>query len=176
MTDEFNLQTQQRLAKLERFRERGVTPYPPRIKRSHSVAEAIAAYENRENDDETITVQVAGRLVSIRIMGRSTFAHLEDSSGRLQVYLQESTLGEEAYDIFKKDFDLGDFIAVEGGLFTTRTGEITVKAQSYELAAKALNPLPEKWHGLKDTELRYRQRYLDLIANPEVRDIFEVGS
>jgi len=94
----------------------------------------------------------------------------------LQIYLRQNDIGDELYDIFKKDFDLGDFVAVQGHLFRTKTGEVTVRVDSYQLAAKTLHPLPEKWHGLKDTETRYRQRYLDLIANPEVRDIFRKRS
>jgi lysyl-tRNA synthetase class 2 len=174
MIDRHSNEVQQRLAKLARFKERGVLPYPPRVKRSHSVAEALATYQPETNPDpaEDTQFQLSGRLMSIRVMGKSTFAHLEDGTGRIQIYLQKNALGDEAYDIFRKDFDIGDFVAVAGTLFTTRTGEITLRVQSYELAAKALHPLPEKWHGLKDTETRYRQRYLDLIANPEVRDVF----
>jgi len=182
MTETLSNEFQQRLAKLERFKERNVLPYPARIKRDHTVAEALAAYqaaENSQTDDnkadddvDPVQVQVAGRLVAIRVMGKSTFAHLEDATGRLQIYLRQNDLGDEVYDIFKRDFDMGDFMAVSGTMFTTRTGEATVRVKSYDLAAKALLPLPEKWHGLKDTEIRYRQRYLDLIANPEVRDIF----
>jgi lysyl-tRNA synthetase class 2 len=106
------------------------------------------------------------------VMGKSTFAHIEDGSGRIQIYFKRDDLGEEAYETFKRDFDLGDFIGVEGHPFRTRTGEVTVRVQSYQLLSKALHPLPEKWHGLKDVEIRYRQRYLDLIANEEVRHIF----
>ncbi len=174
MIDRQSNEVQQRLAKLARFKERGVLPYPPRVKRSHSVAEALATYQPETNPDpaEDTLLQISGRLMSIRVMGKSTFAHLEDGTGRIQIYLQKNALGDEAYDNFRKDFDVGDFVAVAGTLFTTRTGEITLRVQSYELAAKALHPLPEKWHGLKDIETRYRQRYLDLIANPEVRDVF----
>jgi lysyl-tRNA synthetase class 2 len=105
-------------------------------------------------------------------MGKSTFAHLEDGTGRLQLYFRKNDLGDELYQQFLKAYDLGDFLAAQGHVFRTRTGEVTVHVTDYQLAAKALHPLPEKWHGLKDTETRYRQRYLDLIANPEVRDIF----
>lgn len=182
MSNELNQLVEQRLTKLERFKERGELPYPPRVKRTHSLAEAFSAFEDYEarlkNLAETAeappapTVNVVGRLIAIRVMGRSSFAHLEDSSGKLQLFLSEKDVGKAEYKIFKKDFDLGDFIAVEGYLFRTRTGEVTVHVTSYQLAAKTLHPLPEKWHGLQDTELRYRQRYLDLIANEAVRDIF----
>ena len=159
MLDGHSTETEQRIAKLDHFRERGVLPYPPRVTRNHTVAEALALYQEAQSattaeteDEATVDVQVAGRIMAVRIMGKSAFAHIEDSSGRLQIYLRQNDLGDEAYDIFKRDFDIGDFIAVSGSMFTTRTGEATVRVSSYELAAKTLHPLPEKWHGLKDTE------------------------
>ncbi len=186
---DFGEQIEQRLTKLNNFAERNEPAYPPRIKRSQTNAEAIKMFETAEaalsenstlpegNDKKPeLPVQVAGRLVGVRVMGKSTFAHVEDGTGRLQIYLKKNDLGPELYDIFKKDFDLGDFVAVQGNLFRTRTGEVTVHAESFQLASKALHPLPEKWHGLKDVETRYRQRYLDLIANPDVRDIFRKRS
>jgi lysyl-tRNA synthetase class 2 len=166
---DYSAETEQRLSKLAQFRERGIPVYPSKVKRAHTAAEALASFQDAGSEEE---FQVAGRLVSIRVMGKSSFAHIEDSSGRIQLYLQENALGDKAYNFFKEDFDVGDFIAVTGTLFQTRTGEITIRVQQYELAAKALHPLPEKWHGLKDTETRYRQRYLDLIANPDARDVF----
>jgi lysyl-tRNA synthetase class 2 len=166
-------QVQQRMLKLERLRERGIDPYPARARRSHTAAEAIAAFEEAEaNGADGPTVEVTGRLRAIRVMGKSTFAHIEDGSGRIQIYLKRDNLGEEAYEIFKRDVDLGDFLGVEGHLFRTRTGEVTVHVRSYQLLTKTLHPLPEKWHGLRDVETRYRRRYLDLIANEEVRSIF----
>jgi lysyl-tRNA synthetase class 2 len=175
----FGEQIEGRLKKVENFTRRNQLAYPPRIIRNHSAAEATKLFEEAEaalpagsQDKPQVTVEVAGRLVAIRIMGKSAFAHLEDGSGRLQIYLKKDDVGDEAYDIFKKDFDLGDFIAVQGYLFRTRTGEVTVHATAFQLAAKALHPLPEKWHGLKDVEIRYRQRYLDLVANPNVREVF----
>jgi lysyl-tRNA synthetase class 2 len=166
-------QVQQRLLKLQRLRERGIETYPARARRSHTMAEAIVAFEEVEaaGADSPI-VEVTGRLRAIRVMGKSTFAHIEDGSGRLQVYLKRDDLGEEAYQVFKRDLDVGDFIGVQGYLFRTRTGEVTVHAQSYEMLAKALHPLPEKWHGLKDVEIRYRRRDLDLVANEAARNIF----
>lgn len=166
-------QVQQRLLKLERIRERGIEPFPARARRDHTAAEALAAFENAEADGSAApTVQVTGRLRAIREMGKSIFAHIEDGSGRIQIYLKQDTLGEQTFELFKRDIDLGDFIGVEGYLFRTRTGEATIHVQSYQLLTKTLHPLPEKWHGLKDVETRYRRRYLDLIANPEVRHIF----
>jgi lysyl-tRNA synthetase class 2 len=159
----------QRHVKLERIKERGIAPYPPRVQRSHTTAEAILEFETSEPGSE---ISLVGRLRSIRVMGKSTFAHIEDGSGRIQIYLRRDTLGEEAYEFFKRDFDIGDFIGVTGQLFRTRTGEVTLQVGGFKLLAKSLRPLPEKWHGLKDVETRYRQRYLDLIANEGVREIF----
>jgi len=160
-----------RIAKLERLRERGIDPYPARASRTHTSAEAIAAYEAAA-EGQGVEVQVAGRVMSVRVMGKSTFAHIVDGSGRVQVYLRQDEIGEDAYEMFRRDVDLGDFVAARGRMFRTRTGEATVHVEAFELLAKALRALPEKWHGLRDVEVRYRQRYLDLIANPEVRDVF----
>ena len=177
MLENLSDQVQQRLQKLEQLRTRGIDPYPARSERSHTAAEAIAAFEATEaGDGESPVVQVTGRLRAIRDMGKSTFAHIEDGSGRIQVYLKQNEIGEEAYEVFKRDLDVGDFIGVEGSLFRTRTGEITIRAGKYQFLSKALHPLPEKWHGLKDVETRYRRRYLDLIANEEARNIFRVRS
>jgi len=164
----------QRLQKLERIRARGIDPYPPRVERTHTTAEAIAAFEAIETagEDTPVPVKVVGRIRSVRDMGKSVFAHIEDGSGKLQIYLRRDVVGEEALRFFKKDFDIGDFIGVSGDMFRTRTGEVTVKVQDFQMLAKALHPLPEKWHGLRDVEIRYRQRYVDLIVNEEVRRIF----
>ena len=175
----FGEQVEQRLQKLDYFAQNGQLSYPPRVARTHSTAEAIAQFEAAEADlpadseeKPQVSAEVVGRLVAVRHMGKSAFAHIEDGSGRIQLYFKKNTLGDEHYRQFVKQFDLGDFIAAQGPLFRTRTGEVTVQVQDYQLASKALHPLPEKWHGLKDTETRYRQRYLDLLANPDVRDIF----
>ena len=177
MLENLGDQVQQRLAKLRQLRERGVDPYPARVLRSHTNAQAIRALEQSEADDSPAPfVHVVGRIRALRIMGRSTFAHIEDGSGRLQIYLRQDDLGEEAYTSFKRDFDLGDFIGVNGHMFRTQTGEATVRVRAYQMLAKALHPLPEKWHGLRDVETRYRRRYLDLIANEEVRRIFVMRS
>lgn len=179
---DFGEQVEQRLGKLQHFAARSQPTYPPRVLRNHTLAEAKQLFEEAEaslpedsEDKPEAVAEVAGRLVAIRVMGKSSFAHLEDGTGRLQIYLSKNDLGDD-YEIFKKDFDLGDFMAAQGKLFRTRTGEVTLHVGSYQLAAKALHPLPEKWHGLKDIEVRYRQRYLDLIANLEVRDIFRQRS
>lgn len=164
-------QREQRIAKLERLRQLGIDPYPPRVHYTHTVAQAIAAFEGLEAGRELV-VTVVGRLMAIREMGKSTFAHIADGTGRLQIYLRQDIMGAEAYELFDKVFDLGDFVSASGRLFRTRTGEITVEVKSLTMLAKALRPLPEKWHGLRDVETRYRQRYLDLLSSEEVRRIF----
>ena len=116
-------------------------------------------------------VCLAGRMMSKRVMGKASFAHLRDDKGDIQLYVRRDDLGEEAYAAFKK-LDLGDIIGVKGEVFRTKTGELSVRAEEITLLAKSLRPLPEKFHGLTDTETRYRQRYVDLIANPEVKDTF----
>ncbi len=165
---------QQRREKLVRLHARGIDPYPPRVSRTHSAADAAATFERWEADGaqgEAPAVSVAGRVTALRDMGKATFLDLHDGSGRIQCFFKKDVLGEEQYGGLA-DLDLGDFIGVRGGLFRTRTREITVEARSYTMLAKALRPPPEKWHGIEDVEIRYRQRYLDLMANAEVRDIF----
>ena len=157
-----------RLEKLERIEEAHIDPYPRRYDRTHVAAQALEHFDALAGR----TIRVAGRIMSWRGMGKATFAHLSDLSGRLQLYLRRDVMGEEQYAFFTKNLDLGDIIGAEGTLFRTRTGEITLEARKVELLAKALRPLPEKWHGLRDVEKRYRQRYLDLIANEEMRQVF----
>ena len=168
---ESNDRREQRIAKLAYLRQMGIDPYPPRVHYTHTAAEALAAFEQTA-EGEQVNVEVAGRLMTERGMGKSTFAHIADGSGRIQIYLRQDYLGEEAYERFRKGVDVGDFISVSGHLFRTRTGEITVEVKSFQFLSKALLPLPEKWHGLTDVETRYRQRYLDLIANEKARWIF----
>jgi len=165
-------QREQRLEKLTALRAAGVEPYPARFSCTHSVAQALHVFTSSEGSAESPVVRTAGRIMSIRVMGKASFAHIMDGSGRIQIYLRQDEVGEQAYEFFLKMFDLGDFIGVEGPLFRTRTGEITIRVQSFQMLAKALRPLPEKWHGLTDVELRYRQRYLDLLANERVRRTF----
>ncbi len=141
---------------------------------THTAPDAIREYESREaslGEGEIITVRVAGRMISRRIMGKASFAHLQDGDGRIQLYVARDAVGEEDYASFKK-WDIGDILGIEGHLFRTRTGEVSVHATSIKLLAKSLLPLPEKFHGLTNLEQRYRQRYVDLIVNPEVKDTF----
>src|SRR5216117_2494242 len=164
-----NALIKQRKEKLEALRAKGIDPFRNKFTPAESCAEARAAYsEGRE-------VALAGRITAHRDMGKSQFIDIMDQSGRIQVYAQKQTLGNEQFDIFKH-LDLGDIIGVRGTMFTTKTGEISVKLASFVILAKALRPPPEKWHGLADTEIRYRQRYLNLMANDEVRKTFLLRS
>jgi lysyl-tRNA synthetase, class II len=171
---------QLRREKLSRLRARGVDPYPARTPRTDAAAEAIAAYERWEAADEAArgdapTVCVAGRITALRDMGKASFLDVRDGTDRIQCYLKKDVIGEEAYAGLA-ELDLGDYLAVSGPLFRTRTNEITVEARLYTVLTKALRPPPEKWHGIEDVEIRYRQRYLDLMANPDVREIFRKRS
>ena len=162
-----------RLAKLGRIREKGLDPYPHRFQRSHSTAKAVALFLQAEANgaERPGPVTVAGRIVRLRDMGRATFMDLRDGTGKLQVMASAKDLGAEQYEGLR-ELDIGDFLGVEGVMFRTRTGEITVAAHSCRLLAKSLQPLPEKWHGLTDVEKRYRQRYLDLISSEQTRAVF----
>ncbi len=160
----------QRRQKLERLRSAGIDPYPARVRRSHQASEAAALALAASADSPAAAVTVAGRVTALRRMGKATFLDLRDGSGRIQVYFKQDILGS-AYQLLE-EVDLGDFLGVQGTPFRTRTGEPTVEAASFTVLAKALRPPPEKWHGLTDVEVRYRQRYLDLMANEEVRATF----
>ena len=172
-------QEQQRRLKLARLREAGIDPYPARAQRTHTAAQAIAALEEAAEEAAPIEVTVVGRLVSIRVMGKSSFSHIEDGGGRIQLYLRRDLLGEDTYAMFKQDLDLGDFVEATGTLFLTRTGEPSVRVERLRLLSKALRPLPvvkekdgQVFDAFSDKEQRYRQRYVDLAVNPEVRDLF----
>jgi lysyl-tRNA synthetase class 2 len=162
-----------RREKLQRLRERGIDPYPPRVQRTHTAQEALDLLGEAAETPEVVSV--AGRITAMRSMGKASFLDLRDSTARIQVYIKKESVGADAYEMLK-DIDIGDFLGVTGSLFRTKTNEPSVDAQSFELLAKALRAPPEKWHGLQDVEVRYRQRYLDLMANQEVRDTFLVRS
>ncbi len=168
---------QERLAKLMRLRERGVDPYPPRYERSHNAAEAAASFETWERSaaGEPPSASVGGRVTALRLMGGAAFLDLRDGSGRLQVHVRRDGVSEADFATLR-DSDLGDLLGAQGQLFRTKTGEVTVEAQGLTMLAKALQTPPEKWHGLADVEQRYRQRYRDLIANQETRDLFALRS
>ncbi|MBA4388839.1 MAG: lysine--tRNA ligase [Verrucomicrobia bacterium] len=159
----------QRLAKMKKLELMGYKPFGQAFQRTGRLAEVRAAYEENKK------VTVAGRLTTIRSMGKSIFADLRDSTDRMQIYAQSNVLGKDPFDAFNL-LDIGDTIGVEGTFFTTRTGEKTIKVEKWVMLSKSLLPLPEKWHGLTDVEARYRQRYLDLIANPEVPELFRKRS
>jgi lysyl-tRNA synthetase class 2 len=159
---------QDRYAKLEKIVDLGVNPYPDRYDQTHHLDEAL-------KQDEKSNVKVAGRMMTFRDMGKITFAHLQDQTGRMQIVFQTDVLSKEQYD-FLKLLDLGDVIGVEGEIFVTKKGETSVLVKDLQLLSKCLRPLPEKWHGLKDKETAYRQRYLDLMTNRETMDRFMMRS
>ena len=159
---------QVRKEKLEALIEAGKNPYEiTEFNRSHVTTEIFENYEELEGKE----VAIAGRIMGKRIMGKASFAHVQDPYGKIQLYVSVNDLGEESYKAFKED-DIGDIVGVRGFVFKTKTGEISIHAKEVTLLSKSLRPLPEKFHGLKDTDLRYRQRYVDLIMNPEVKDTF----
>jgi lysyl-tRNA synthetase class 2 len=175
---------QQRVEKLKRLQAQGIEAYPNRVRRTHTIAEAITAFDAAEAADaEPPSVVVTGRLRSIRAMGKIAFADVEDGTGSIQLFLRVDEVDDEIYEAFKEDFDLGDFVEAEGPLVRTRTGEISVLAQRLRLISKAISPLPVikekqidgrtvRYTSFSDVEERYRQRYADLASNPDVREIF----
>jgi len=177
---------QQRVEKLERLRASGIDPYPPRIKRTHTITEALAILESAEAaGEEGPNVAIAGRLRSMRVMGKAAFAHVEDGTGAIQLFLRVQNVDQETYQAFRQDFDLGDFVGAEGRLMRTRTGEPSVLVHEIRMLSKAISPLPViketevdgklvRHSAFTDVEERYRQRYADLASNPEVREIFRI--
>jgi len=162
----------ERLKKLQAIGKAGFSVYPGKTKRTHTCQEALKAFTGLAKSRKEIIL--AGRIKSKREHGKVTFCHIEDSSGQIQAYLRQDQIGESGYKFFLANFDIGDFIEVKGILFKTKTGEKTIEVRDFKILAKALLPLPEKWHGLKDIEERYRKRYLDLIFNPEVKEKFTI--
>lgn len=171
-------QVEVRKQKLEKIRASGAPLYPNDFKPTHS-ATALVSHFSSASDGELSRapqdIKVAGRIMAIRRMGKASFFHIQDRRVRLQVYIQQSAVGEETYGLFRS-LDVGDIVGVEGHLFRTRTKELTLEARAIVLLTKCLRPLPEKWHGLADVEARYRQRYVDLMVNPESRELFEKRS
>lgn len=172
---EYSEQTQQRLANLEALEQAGFERFPYRFPKTYDAAQILAAHAGAAPQQEwpNEEVRLAGRLMTFRHMGKASFAHLQDQSGRIQLYLARDIT--ERYDLIKK-LDIGDILGVEGTVFTTKTGEITIKVRKFMPLVKSLHPLPDKWHGIRDVETRYRQRYLDLMQNPEVREVFRIRS
>ena len=175
MTPRLDRIAEQRRQKLERLRGRGINPYPYGYHRRHTTEQAIELLKQQETGQAEAPVNVAGRIMANRPMGKISFFDLRDGSGKIQLCFYKDRLSEEKLELLK-DLDIGDIIGASGKLFRTKSGEPTVEVEDFTLLAKSLQPLPEKWHGLSDVEIRYRQRYLDLIANAEAREIFRVRS
>lgn len=170
--EDINKLVEVRLAKLKELQEMDKDPYKiTKYNRTHTSKDIRDNYESLENQ----TVSVAGRIMAKRIMGKASFCHIQDSTGKLQSYVSTNDLGDESYKAFKT-YDIGDIIGITGFVFKTKTGEISIHAKEIVLLTKSLRPLPEKFHGLKDIDLRYRQRYVDLIMNPEVKETFVLRS
>ncbi|WP_417898377.1 lysine--tRNA ligase [Bacillus haimaensis] len=174
--EELNLNDQLlvRREKLQKHRDKGLDPFGTRFERTNDSKQLIAEYgdiEKEELDTKEISVTIAGRIMTKRGKGKAGFAHIQDLTGQIQLYIRKDAVGDDAYEIFNSA-DIGDIVGVTGMIFKTKVGELSIKATSFELLTKALRPLPEKYHGLKDVEQRYRQRYLDLITNPESKETF----
>ena len=175
---EFQDPDEQRQKKLRAIADLGFELYPRKWEFTHTLPQILAEYSSRpaeQLDAQKVPVRIAGRMMTIRPHGKAGFAHLAGGGARLQVYVRLDAVGERDFELYKL-LDLGDLIGVEGYLFRTRTGELSVHAERLQFLAKALLPLPEKWHGLTDVQIRYRQRYLDLMVNPQVRQVFEKRS
>ncbi len=186
---ELNELERQRVEKLEKLQEAGISPYPHRSYRTHTAQAVLDACEEAEQSGNPASnATVAGRIVSIRIMGKVAFAHIEDESGKLQLFMRQNELGDENYALFKKAFDIGDFVEASGAIVRTRTGEISVQVSTLRMLAKAITPLPipkeyedaeghlTRYSAFSDVEERYRQRYADLAVNPQVREAFRIRS
>lgn len=172
---------QVRLEKLEKLKAMGIEAWPAKAKRTHGIAEVVVDFADRSVEQleaEPVAMSVMGRIIAIREMGKSVFMHLTENGQKLQAYFRKNDLDEhdpQAWDATKL-LDLGDFVSVTGPLMRTKTGELSVRVQTFQFLSKALLPLPEKWHGLQDKELRYRQRYLDLVSNPDVFETLQMRS
>ena len=167
-----------RKQKLDQLYSLGVDPFGKKFVRTHTAEEILSFAKDKTKEQleqDTIDVTVAGRIMLLRPQGKAAFANLQDLSGRVQIYIRQDAIGEELFEVFQQ-LEMGDIIGVKGTVFKTKMGEPTIKVQELTVLSKALNPLPEKYHGLTDIEMRYRQRYVDLIVNPEVRDTFVMRS
>jgi lysyl-tRNA synthetase class 2 len=165
--------TRQRLLKLDELRKAGIEPYPYKFEVENHISDIIQKLsDTTEFNEGQYSAKIAGRIMSVREHGKTAFLNVQDSTGTIQIYIRKDRIGEQTFDEIYKRLDIGDIIGIEGWVFKTRTGEITVFIEKLTLLTKSLRPLPEKWHGLKDKEIRYRQRYADLIVNPEVKQVF----
>ncbi|GGN63385.1 lysine--tRNA ligase [Oceanobacillus indicireducens] len=178
MSEELTEQMQVRRDKLKDLQDRGIDPFGDKFERTDLAADLIEKYDvfsKAELEEKAIPAVVAGRIMTKRGKGKASFTHIQDMSGQIQIYVRKDEVGDDVYEMFKT-LDLGDIIGVSGKMFKTNTGELSVQAEELQLMTKALRPLPEKYHGLKDVEQRYRQRYLDLITNLESRETFILRS
>ena len=175
--EDSNVLREERIEKLSGLREKGVEPYPHTYERTHELAEVVEEFDEEiDTGEETEeTIRVAGRIVGFRDMGKACFLDLKDGTGELQGYTNVDLLGEKDYEVLKS-LDIGDFLGLEGVVFVTNRGELSIKVRDFTLLSKSLHPLPEKWHGLQDVEKRYRQRYLDLLSNETTKEIFVARS
>lgn len=174
VSEELNDQLQVRREKMQELKQKGIDPFGKRFEQNHYSGDIIATYGHipkEELDPQEIEVKIAGRVMTKRGQGKAGFAHIQDLKGQIQIYVRLDQVGEEAHELFKQ-VDLGDIVGVSGIVFKTNKGETSVKAKQFILLTKALRPLPDKYHGLKDIEQRYRKRYVDLIINPEARETF----
>ena len=161
----------ERIDKLNQIKDMGINPYPYRFTKKNKSSEILEKFTKAGHAPGKESVSLAGRILTIRLMGKACFAHVQDEDGKIQIYVRQDEIGERSYGLLKK-LDMGDMIGFEGFVFKTKAGEISIWVKNVELLSKNIRPLPEKWHGLKDTELRYRKRHLDLITNPEVKETF----
>ena len=171
-------QLRQRRANFDELQRLGIAPYPHAFERTDTIQALVAAHSQKDHDAleaERVQTRTAGRILAIRSFGKANFLVISDGAARIQIYLRKDALSERDFALFKL-LDFGDYVGVEGHLFRTKTNELTIWASRLEFLAKCFIPLPEKWHGLQDVEIRYRQRYLDLIVNPESRRVFEIRS
>src|SRR3954454_15233884 len=178
MTDSDSDLLRQRRANFDELVRLGVDPYPHRFERTDTIADLVAAHgakTKEELEGTAIHARTAGRILAIRSFGKANFLVLSDGDAKIQAYIRQDSLPERDFAVFKL-LDFGDYVGVEGKLFRTRTNEFTIHASSLQFLVKCFEPLPEKWHGLQDVEIRYRQRYLDLIVNPDSRRVFQVRS
>ncbi|WP_101847097.1 lysine--tRNA ligase [Halobacillus sp. Marseille-P3879] len=178
MSEELNDQMQVRREKLNSYKEQGLDPFGSKFERTALASDLQSQYDEytkEELEEKQFPATIAGRIMTKRGKGKAGFAHIQDLSGQIQLYVRKDAIGEDAYAVFKSA-DIGDIVGVSGEMFKTNVGELSVKANKFEILTKSLRPLPEKFHGLKDVEQRYRQRYLDLITNPDSRDTFVLRS
>src|ERR1700747_2245748 len=165
---------QLRLDKLKQIEALGQRVYPTKYEFTHTIPQILAEYSPKNTEQleaSRVNVRVAGRIMAIRLMGKAGFAHLQQNGERLQIYVKKDAVGENAFELYKL-LDLGDHVGVSGYLFRTRTGELSIHVEEVTFLSQDLLPLPEKWHGFTGVERRYRQRYVDLFMNPEVREVF----